>query len=38
MAMNAPEIIEALTLLVEVFEDMEIPYYIGGSVARVEPH
>ncbi len=31
--MNTPEIIQALTPLVDVFEHFSIPYYIGGSVA-----
>ncbi len=31
--MNAPEIIQAITPLVDVFERLSIPYYIGGSVA-----
>ncbi len=31
--MNTPEIIEAITPLIEVFERFNIPYYIGGSVA-----
>ena len=31
--MNTPEIIQAITPLIEVFERFGIPYYIGGSVA-----
>jgi hypothetical protein len=31
--MNVPEIIQAITPLIEVFERFGIPYYIGGSVA-----
>lgn len=31
--MNTPEIIQAITPLVDVFERFSIPYYIGGSVA-----
>jgi hypothetical protein len=31
--MNTPEIIEALTPIVEVFDRFGIAYYIGGSVA-----
>jgi hypothetical protein len=31
--MNTPEIIQAITPLIEVFERFDIPYYIGGSVA-----
>src|SRR2546425_2404732 len=33
MTMNATEIVEALTPLVEAFEELGVPYYIGGSVA-----
>ncbi len=31
--MNTPEIIRAITPLVDVFDRFDIPYYIGGSVA-----
>ena len=31
--MNTPEILQAITLLIEAFERFGIPYYIGGSVA-----
>jgi hypothetical protein len=31
--LNSQEIAQALILLVEVFEEFHIPYYIGGSVA-----
>lgn len=31
--MNTPEIIQALTPLIEAFERLGIAYYIGGSVA-----
>ena len=31
--MQAPDVVEALTPLVEAFEQLGIPYYIGGSVA-----
>jgi hypothetical protein len=31
--MNTPELLEALTPLVEGFEQLGIPYHIGGSVA-----
>ncbi len=31
--MNTPEIIQAITPLIDVFERFNIPYYIGGSVA-----
>jgi hypothetical protein len=31
--MNTPEIIQAITPLIDVFEHFNIPYYIGGSVA-----
>jgi hypothetical protein len=31
--MNTPEIIQAITPLIEAFERLGIPYYIGGSVA-----
>lgn len=31
--MKAPGLIEALTPLVEAFERLDVPYYVGGSVA-----
>ncbi len=31
--MNTPEILQAITPLIEAFEQLGIPYYIGGSVA-----
>ena len=31
--MNTPELLETLIPLVEVFEQLGIPYHIGGSVA-----
>lgn len=31
--MNKQEIMQTLTLLVDVFEELCIPYHIGGSVA-----
>ena len=31
--MNVPDIIDAITPVVEVLEDLGIPYHIGGSVA-----
>lgn len=31
--MNAPDIVEAITPIVEELEDLNIPYHIGGSVA-----
>ncbi len=31
--MNAPDIIQALTPLIDAFERFNVPYYIGGSVA-----
>ena len=30
--MNTSELIHVLTPLVEAFEDLQIPYYVGGSV------
>jgi hypothetical protein len=33
VVMNRQEITQALTLLVDVFEELDIPYHIGGSVA-----
>ena len=31
--MNTPDIVEAITPIVEELEDLRIPYHIGGSVA-----
>jgi hypothetical protein len=33
MSMNVPDILAAMTPVVEVLEQLEVPYHIGGSVA-----
>jgi hypothetical protein len=33
MSMNVPDILAAMTPVVEALEQLEVPYHIGGSVA-----